>query len=508
LVVALVLFGAGLVARSGALANDGLIFDDGWVAIGAGKAGFTQLLNVSTSHPGFTALLTPWARIGPGTALWMALPAYVVGSAAAPAMYLVLRRWRVTWPVSLFVTSFVVVSAVHVQYSGRVKPYVMEGVIILLVASVLPLLAKRRWGWTTAALWVSASLIAGTFTVFILLTLGIAAIILALHPRGDRFRRWVAVGVQGTASLVYLLFVQSQFDSAKVALDWETVFDSYIELTGSPVDMVRQIGAHIARVGGVVVDGPKALTLVVALVAFGGLAWESWRGRRRIAAQFLLALPVVAFLGSLAEQIPFGPALGNSAVYPGGRASLWLIPSLAAGFAFVLDAAVRALRRRIPGSSSAVAAVAVVLAVVVLGVDIGDAPDYPSTGAETAHAIVERRNGPDDLVILLQNARWTYAAVPGVDIDIAADHDAYNGYEPVFVDERLWVQDVGTSWDGTRAEMQERTDGVDRVVIVNGFVGLFDADAPKMGQVLRSLGFHEKRVLRPSDYQVSVWERG
>lgn len=505
--VAIALFVLGLIARHGSLPTHGLIYDDAWVTIGASKAGLGQLLNVSVNHPGFVMLLKGWARIATPRATWMAAPAYVVGAAAASVLYLVLRRWRIDWPVSLLLSALVVVAPIHVQYSGRVKPYVMEGIVILIIASLLPRLARRRWDWTTAAIWVGAALLLSTFTVFMMMIVAVAGVVLAVHPRGDGVRRWVALAVQGLVSVLYLQLVQAQFDSAKVARDWETTYDSYIEITGSPLHMAREIGAHVARLGGVIIGGGTTITLLVALLAFAGLAWESRRGHRRIQAQFLLALPVLAFFGALANQIPFGPKPGPGWVYPGNRASLWLIPSLAVGLAFSLDAAARQIRRHARVALAPAAVVMTVLAVVTIGIKVGDARRYPNPGSESAQQFVARSTGPDDVVILMANASWTYAAVPGVDLQLFTNAKSYNGFKPLFASPEVWSQDGLAAWNGTPAQMSARTAHAHRVLIVNGYVGVLDDEKVLLEGGLQVLGYKHNKTMRAGTYAVQVWER-
>jgi uncharacterized membrane protein len=195
-VVAVGLFVLALVTRHGSLPRDGLIYDDAWVAIGTTKATPGQLMTVSTNHPGFTALLMAWTQLVSSRSEWMALPAYVGGAAIAPVLYIMLRRLETLRPVSLLVAALAVVAPAHVYYSGRVKSYVIEGSIILILAALLPFLARRRWGWPTVVLWVGASIVVGTFSIFTLVAVAAATATLALHPAGDRARRWVALGVQ------------------------------------------------------------------------------------------------------------------------------------------------------------------------------------------------------------------------------------------------------------------------------------------------------------------------
>ena len=73
----------------------------------------------------------------------------------------------------------------------------------------------------------------------------------------------------------------------------------------SPAD-AGEIATHLARVGGSVLGGTNPFTFAIVLVALLGLALECRKGKRRVQARFLLALPLLAFVAALARQIPFG----------------------------------------------------------------------------------------------------------------------------------------------------------------------------------------------------------
>jgi hypothetical protein len=507
LLIAVALFVLALVTRHGSLPHDGLLFDDAWVAVGAMKAPVGELLTVGAHHPGFTGLLMGWAWLVPSRSEWLALPVYVVGASAAGVLYLVLRWLRVSRSGSLLVGAIVVVAPAHVYYSGRVKTYVIEGLLVLLLAVSLPLLARRRWTWSTVALWVGASVLVGTMSAFTLVAGATATVMLALHPAGDRVRRWAALGAQVVIQAGYLAIVQSRFDSAQVADHLERNYDAFIEPTADPGSMARQLGAHLARVGEAVVVVGRPLQLGITVVALAALGWEAWRGSRFLVARFLLALPTVAFVGSLIRQIPFGPTWGNP-VFPGTRATLWLVPSLAVGLAFGLDLIAAVLRRVAPAAALPLSIGVVLFAGVVLALKLDDAPPYLNTGARSAHRFVEERLDDRDLIFVLASADWTYAAEPGVSVDTVPDSDADVGFRPRLVDPRVWAQSSPSAWDGSLGQLSRHLAGAPQVFIVNGFIGYGDQVVPRLEAALASLGYQERPGVEPSVFKVSVWDRG
>src|SRR5690606_12182420 len=153
---------------------------------------------------------------------------------------------------------------------------------------------------------------------------------------------------------------------------WETTYDGHIELVANPLELAGQVWQHLGRLGQALVDVPVHLAAGLVVVALAGLAVASVRGPVRAAARVLLALPVVAFAGSLVGLIPFGP-LPFDVVFPGGRASLWLLPSLVLGLAAAVELALRAAapHRRVVGAAVAALAVAAALVGAPDPVDYG-----------------------------------------------------------------------------------------------------------------------------------------
>jgi hypothetical protein len=503
--VAVVLFALGLVARHRTLPRDGLIFDDAWVAIGAMKASVGDLLAVGEHHPGFTAVLMGWARFVPSRAESLALPVYVVGAATAPVLFLALGRFSVWRPVRLLVAALIVVAPAHVYYSGRVKTYIVEGLIVLVLAVLLPFLAGRRWSWSTVVLWVGAAALVGTMGAFAFVAVGAATAILALHPMGDGARRWAALGAQALIQLPYLVIVEASFDSGEVADHLEREYDAYIEIA-APGSMVRQIGAHLARLGEAIIVGGRPLTLGVTLFALAALAWEAWRGPRSVVARYLLLLPALAFGGSLVGKVPFGPTWGNP-VFPGTRATLWLVPSLAVGLAFGLDHIAALLRRIVPSMVLPLSVAVILVTGVVLARKLDDGYLYLDSGARSAHDFVEQKDGDRDVIVVLPNATWHYAAVPGVSVDIQSTPERDIGFQPRLLDARIWVQTESSGWDGSTAQLRRRLGAAPRVFILDGLVGYGDQMVPALETSLASLGYTRRPGLEASAFKVSLWER-
>jgi hypothetical protein len=138
------------LTRKGSLPFDGLWFDDSWVAAGAILGRPAEILEVGSSHPSFTMLLMGVHRFGDGSLRQLGVPSLVAGVLAPPIVYLVLRSLSYSRSVCFLVASVLVVAHTHILYSGRVKPYTLDLLGVLLLAALLPSIARHTWRWPLA----------------------------------------------------------------------------------------------------------------------------------------------------------------------------------------------------------------------------------------------------------------------------------------------------------------------------------------------------------------------
>lgn len=501
----IVLIVVGTTLRRRALPSDGLWYDDAWVATGAAKGGFGDLLTVATNHPGFTALMMVWARVvSPRTEL-MAVPAFVAGVLTAPLVYLVLAvRMRFKLAIGFVVAALVAVAPADIQYAGRVKSYVFETIVVFVLAAAIPRLARVRWTWSIVALWTVGATALGMLSVLTMMALAVATGIIALHPRGDAVRRVVALVVLGLVQGVYFRLVQRSFASSQVARDWGTNYDGYIRLYRDPVHLIRELGVRLDRVGQSLIVGGRVVTIPIVLAALAGLVYEATRGRRPIAARYLLALLAASVAGSVARVQPFG---ADNSIYlsPGWRATLWMLPVLLFGLAFALDAVFRGVGRHVGRSRPAVTRVllavpVIALAVVVLARGRDQYLTYPLSGSRSAHQVIASldRRTP---VLMFPPGLFPYAAEPGVPIRVVEARDTANGFRPVITDPRIHIIDAGKgSVEAIRLAVGEAR----QVVVHSGLIGFGDAMRPQVEASLRTLGFRQVRY-EPLGNSVGIW---
>ena len=495
---------AGWWWRRRALPPNGLLFDDAWVVAGARWSSLRQLLVVCTNHPGFTLLLKGWLRWVSSASESATWPVLVAGSLGGAVVYVVARGLSVRRPAALVAGALVVVSPAHIAYSGRVKPYVFETALIAVLAYVVPTLARRRWGTWTAISWVVATLAIGSLSVFLAVAAGIAGLVLVVAAHGDRPRRLVAVGVQGVIQASTLFVMSSHYNAAQVARDWDTTYDGYPELAGPVGRLARDLGLHLGRGGGEVLSVGPMIGLAFLAIAVFGLGWESWRGQRRLAARYLSILLALGWVGSLVNQVPFGPKVGN-VVFPGGRAMLWLYPSLVLGVGFAVEAGLAALSRRVDFYRVGVALT--LAGVVAIGAfRWNPRPSYLPTGARTASDAAQSWTSNGGKVILLNNP-MALAAEPSSRAWVQADTHSELGFVVRFPRSRTWDL-TSRRWNGQVDSVRRELAGQDRVVVLDLFIGFGDAQGAPLNAALQRLGFtksHQQVVSGISAAQ--LWTR-
>jgi hypothetical protein len=123
---------------------DGLWPDDAWVAIGALRGSFSQVFTVGSGQPGYTGALMAWSWLTSGGSRGLAYPTLIAGTLGPPALCLLLRRLGSARSISALLGGALVVGAVHILHSGRVKIYVFGPLIVIGLAALLPSLARVK----------------------------------------------------------------------------------------------------------------------------------------------------------------------------------------------------------------------------------------------------------------------------------------------------------------------------------------------------------------------------
>lgn len=477
--------------------TDGLYHDDAWVAIGAMRAGLDSLPATSTYHPGHTVLLMGWSHLSGVGAEDLVWPVFVAGSLLAPALYLVLTRWT-RRAGALVLASAASVALVHVDLSSRPKAYAVEPLVILAIAVVLPRVTRRRWSWGMALGWWAMAVVVGTYSAFAALSIAVAAVIIALHPRGDRTLRTVTVGLQGLTQLAYLVWVQSSFDASRLADDWQVLYDGYPQLSGSPGTSAADFARHLGRAVGVFPGGTGWPAVLLGIVALAGLARAARQGPNVVAGRYLGGLLLVAIVGSYLELLPFGPS--GSGALTGGRAGLWLVPSLAFGLAEVA----RLGLERWPGDRSAGGLIGLGVALVAAGSIIvaafHDAAPYPAPGAGSAARFVDGERAAGASVVVSSLSLYPFFASSSTPIAIERTPDGVIGFRPRSLDRLVTVADQPLL-------MTDAIDGADEVVVYDAVAGFADDELRRLAAALTEKGLRHVGDRRFGWARVQIWRR-
>jgi hypothetical protein len=514
--MAAVLGTVAFIARRGGLPTDGLWHDDAWVVFGATKGSLSNLFTVGADHPGFTLVLMAWTRLG-GSFESTAYPALIAGTLGPPALYLALRYAGIARSISALLGATLAAANIHIMYSGRVKTYTIDVLIVLGLVVAVASLANTRWRWRTAGAWIITATVLASVSGFAFLATAAAGIVLLLHPTSDRRVRFVAVGAQAMLQLFLFQATQRTYSSHELERFWARRHDAYLDFDVNPVRFGSEILEHLGRVAHVFpgdIGWWASLCLFVALLGLLGAALTNRSSASAVRARYLLIILVVAILGGVLDKFPFGPARGGAGVFAatysrGERASLWLIPLLAVGLAVAVQAlrGLGADRRWLRVGFDVV--LYLIAAIVVIGAVGHDAPQYARPGSESAVKFIESELGHDDALLVIQGGHYQFALESDFDASIRPRPAESIGFVPVFADPRVHV--VEFPFDRpvpvrVPRRIREAISGVDGVIVYSGS-GIFGLQFFTQVPVLLDEGFRRQATFRFGAEYVSIWKR-
>jgi hypothetical protein len=396
-----------------------------------------------------------------------------------------------------------------------VKSYVIDALIVLGFAALLPRIVRLHFGWRTATLWVAGSFLVGFFSPFALVAAGVAGMILLLRPADDRAMRAVAVAGQVVLLVALTLAVRRTYNVKALELWWKRNYDGFVGFGLNPLRFVSHVLTHLRRVAAVFSGGSAwwaTLILITALVALAVDARVRRRSARAVRAQYLLLLILAAVAASAASALPLGPTS------VGMRLSLWLVPIFAIGIASALDR----LRIVLAGQLAARIAfdVAAVIAAVFLVVGASNGgPAYPLSGSRSATQYIERTLPATGAVFIENNSGvYPYAVASHLHV-VVRPHRAKVAFEPAFNDHRFhYLAFTGSLGNklllSTASDADHKTDiagaigRADRVFLYAGAT----SSLPRRGRLafatlLRRLGFNTGSETRFDNADVIVWQR-
>ena len=480
--------------------SDGLFYDDAWQAFGAAEGSFGQLIRIGALQPGFGLELTVWSRIFGSGASTMVVPAMIAGALGPPALYLVLRKFGYAVSVSVLLGAALTVCETAILYSGHVKSYTADVLIILMLCVLLPWLASQHWRVRTAVVWTIGSIVLASFSSFTLLAIIAAAAILALHSHGgDRKIRLIVAGVQAVI-FAGMLAVENRTHNQGRVVDYFKGQDAFIKPSLDPVTFGHEIATHFLRVTDVFPGGPAWFSAVCVVLAVVGLYLIARSGPLAVVGRFFVLMVGLAVVGSTATKFPFGPSSGAF------RVTIWLTPIVAFGLAAVLQRVYRAAAVRSPGSRIAFNVVVFACSGLLLASAIGAHRGYPAGAAlATRHVMAEA--GPGDVVFITRGTIYTFALEAGTPVQVRLNAGLEVGFMPRFADKRLHPLDFLTR--STRIEIAFALARTERAYVVDSLVDQkgYQQYRTDLADLIGASGFTLEKQSTVGTANVSVWVR-
>jgi hypothetical protein len=503
LLIAGALLAVAFLVRRHGLPTDGLWLDDGVTGAGLDASSPSQLLTVGSDHPGFIAGLIGWRDIVGGGDAALAYPALIAGTFGPPLLYLGLRACGYERSVGALLGAALAAAGTAIVYSGRVKGYTIDLLVVLALALAIPFLVRTRWRWYMGLIWIAVTAIVAPLSGFALIAVAVAGAIVVLHPTSDLRVRVPAVGIQAAGCIALLVAEQRTYDGSALESQWRDTWDAFVPWDANPITLARGVLVHLRRIAEVFPGGPEWLTKIVVLVALAGLAVAAWRGRQAIRARYLLLVIVAALVASVAGKLPFGPTQ-TFRFSDGGRVSLWLVPVLAIGLAVVLHWLRRLVADRHALRIGFDAAVYLGAAALLVSALAADQLAYPFPGARSAAQFVDSHLGPRDAVLIGQRGPYTFAVESDLPSGVEATPQYSIGFVPEFPDPRVHLTGLTIDRRAVAADVK----GAERVFVYNpehAFSGEERRSRAALASTLAALDFKRERTARFQDAEVDVW---
>lgn len=415
-------------ARVRGLTRLSLWRDDAWVGLSA-TTGPRTAVRMSATTPGFTLVERAWLQLGPAQAPWWGqLLPLALAVAAVPAVYLVLRAYRLPIGTALTGAALVMASPVATTYATRLKPYGLD----LLGACLLLWLAERvRRSPTNPAL---AQLAAASVLLLVLsgstapaIAGAWAATILGAVSRPAPSKRligWGAMALAGGCS-VYLVFFRGL--PPGLSTTWHDYYldpSSWAELRGT-------VGKAAPRLlGGLIPIDFEGRALLATAVLGGALVLGLASGRRAWApAGTILAAVVAAAL----EISPIGTGRVDEVLYP----ALILLFGLALG-------AMATWARRASGDVRALLTLQraglLVLCLLLAWSSATRRVTYPAIDLARLRQIADEHRVAGDVLVIDARTRYAWALAHPSDANIEFGDQWLTGFTTSSTEPGVFVQ--------------------------------------------------------------------
>lgn len=424
------LFILAFILRQVAQPVDGFFHDDSWALTAVKHGHWTQLPWVSFNHIGFTALMKMVYNLGLSIHSFAVFP-WVLGSLGPVAIYALILHTLKHRPLALLFAGLAGFSLLHITYSGRIKPYVVDVIMLCSMALAVKTFAARFWTRRTALIWLLLSLSVAITTIHGFLIAAISGAVLALRFgtewKRDWVWRWPAIALQAVAQLAFLIFISGTYFSKKLSEDWDRL-NGFPDLSQPSLEIAADLYSRIMTAITIYVPHiPFAPEIILFLTGCGIIYTIT---SRDMALRLLVALLGVAVFGNLAGYIPMG------GVPVAQRASLWMIPLFAtlsaAGLLWIISPLSHRLKKPI---YSHFLTGLLVIGFIIWGYTGLSERDqrrakYPVAGMQSATTFLDEHT--DGLIMLLPGSVYQIAAQSEVHVTLKNNPRSIIGYTPIF----------------------------------------------------------------------------
>lgn len=133
--------------RAGPLDPSTLWFNDAWAALVARADTVGEVLLPALTAPGWTLGLWAWLGAAGFSNLAAQLPAFALGVAGPPALYLLARRMGISRAGAGLGAAVLLTAPAHVTYSSRVKPYALDALLVVVLLGAAWAVLAGGGGW-------------------------------------------------------------------------------------------------------------------------------------------------------------------------------------------------------------------------------------------------------------------------------------------------------------------------------------------------------------------------
>ncbi|MEI6700277.1 MAG: hypothetical protein WCL38_00785 [Actinomycetota bacterium] len=348
----------GLAARlPGLTMSSGLFRDDAWVAAPS-TVSFSRAADLVSTFPGFSLGIWPLLHLTAPTTLYAQSPALLAGLLGLPALWWMLRGFKLpAWP-SAVVSVAIWLSPVVITYSTRVKPYTTE----LLLAAILLGVTARIETRSNTRWWLALSSVIAFGSSFSLTPVIVgcwAAVLVDDYRAAKTFKKSFLPLLVSAVAVVSLLLIFWKPVPPSLHAFWSPFFVNWSSPGGFARSLQHILGGFSAGLTGapalttnhLVVTG-IALTILGSLLALLGIGMREL-GSRSIAPSVALLLAVLL---SAFQIVPLGTGRTDEVMYPA------VAILLAAGLTQLLSLKMPRVRQVVLGLSAGVLVVVLALA--------------------------------------------------------------------------------------------------------------------------------------------------